>query len=93
MEFVKRLDDVKIVAKPNGDRQYVVEAAIPLGDLGVGLKAGLTLRGDVGVTYGDPAGQRTNLRVYWNNKATGIVADEVEELKMQPSLWGQFDFE
>jgi hypothetical protein len=33
------------------------------------------------------------LRVYWSNKATGIVADEVEELKMQPSLWGEFDFE
>ena len=85
--------NVKIEAKPNGDRQYFVEVAIPLKELGVGLKPGLKLRGDVGVTYGDPAGQRTNLRVYWSNKATGIVANEVEELKMQPSLWGEFDFE
>ena len=93
MEFVKKLDDVKIEAKPNGDRQYFVEVAVPLKELGVGLRPGLKLRGDVGVTYGDPVGQRTSLRVYWSNKATGIVADEVEELKMQPSLWGELDFE
>ncbi len=93
MEFVGKLDNLKIEAKPNGDRQYFVEVAIPLRELGVALKPGLKLRGDVGVTYGDPAGQRTNLRVYWSNKATGIVADEVEELKVQPSLWGEFDFE
>ena len=93
MEFVKKLEDAKIEARPNGDRQYLVEVAIPLKELGIDPKPGLKLRGDVGVTYGDPAGQRTNLRVYWSNKATGIVADEVEELKMQPSLWGEFDFE
>ncbi len=93
MDFVSRLGDVKIQAGPNGDRRYVVEAAIPLGELGIQPRPGLKLQGDVGVTYGDPAGQRTNLRVYWSNKATGIVADEVEELKMQPSLWGQLDFE
>lgn len=93
MEFVKKLDDVKIEGKPIGDRQYFVEVAIPLRELDVRLEPGLKLRGDLGVTYGDPAGKRTNLRVYWSNKATGIVADEVEELRMQPSLWGEFDFE
>ncbi len=30
---------------------------------------------------------------YWSNQATGIVADEVEELKMQPAMWGEFNFE
>ena len=29
MELVKKLDDVKIEARPNGDRRYFVEAAIP----------------------------------------------------------------
>ena len=66
---------------------------IPLEELGIHLQPGLKLRGDLGVTYGDRAGSRTNLRVYWSNKATGIVADEVEELKMQPALWGELDFE
>ena len=93
MEFVKRLESVAIEARTNGDRQYVVEAAIPLQELGLRPGPGLKLRGDVGATYGDPAGQRTSLRVYWSNKATGIVADEVEELKMQPALWGELDFE
>lgn len=93
MEFVKKLDSVKLEARPVGDKAYMVEAAIPLKDLGVTLKPGLALRGDVGVTYGDPAGKDTNLRVYWSNKATGIVADEVEELKMQPAMWGQFNLE
>lgn len=93
MEFVKILPTVAITAKRNSDRQYVVEAAIPLKELGITLQPGMKLRGDLGVTYSDPEGKDTNLRVYWSNKATGIVADEVEELKMQPALWGEFILE
>ena len=93
MEFAKIIDDIKIEAKAVGPKAYVVEAAIPLKDLGVSLKPGLKLRGDLGVTFSDPDGKDTNLRVYWSNQAGGIVADEVEELKMQPALWGEFDLE
>jgi hypothetical protein len=94
MEFVKILDDVKIEAKPAGDnKSYVVEAAVPLKDLGVSLKSDLKLRGDLGATFSDPDGKDTNLRVYWSNQAAGIVADEVEELRMQPALWGEIDLE
>lgn len=64
-----------------------------LGNLGLTPKPGIKLCGDVGVTYSDPEGRDTNLRVYWSNKATGLVADEVEELKMQPRLWGELTFE
>ena len=49
--------------------------------------------GDFGVTFGDPAGQDTVLRSHWNNQATGIVADEVAELQLQPKNWGRFTFE
>jgi hypothetical protein len=93
MDFVKRLDGVTIDARPTAGKSYVVEAAIPLTELGITLQPGLKLRGDLGVTYSDPEGKDTNLRVYWSNKATGIVADEVEELKMQPALWGEFILE
>jgi len=93
MDYVKILGTVKIESKPVGDKYYSVEAAIPLKDLGVTLKADLKLRGDLGVTFGDPVGKKTTLRAYWSNQATGIVADEVEELKMQPALWGEFIFE
>ncbi len=93
MDFVKTIEGVKIEAKPSGNKGYIVEAAIPLKALGVSLKPGLKLRGDLGVTYSDPEGKDTNLRVYWSNQAAGIVADEVEELKMQPALWGEFSLE
>jgi len=33
------------------------------------------------------------LRSYWNNQATGIVADEVAELQLEPKNWGRLIFE
>ena len=93
MEFVKTLDHVKIEAKPFPGKYYIVEAAIPLKELGVRLKPALKLKGDLGATFSDPEGKDTSLRVYWSNQAVGIVADEVEELKMQPALWGEFSLE
>ncbi len=68
---------------------YVVEAAIPLASLGLEPTAGQTLRGDFGVTFGDPAGRRTRLRSYWSNQKTGIVDDAVHELMLEPKNWGE----
>ena len=53
--------------------------------------AGVKLRGDVGVTHGDPAGTRTRLRTYWSNQQTGLVDDAVYELKMTPKNWGEWE--
>ncbi|YCM42863.1 hypothetical protein V2O64_16260 [Verrucomicrobiaceae bacterium 227] len=93
MEFVAKLAGVRIESKPVGDHAYLVQAAIPLKQLGVRLEPGLKLRGDLGATFSDPVGKDTTLRVFWSNQATGIVADEVEELKMQPAMWGELSFE
>lgn len=41
---------------------------------------------------GDPGGQGTVLRTYWNNQKTGIVDDEVAELMMEPKNWGELIF-
>ena len=41
---------------------------------------------------GGRAGDDTLLRTYWNNQATGLVNDEVFELKMEPKNWGQILF-
>ena len=49
----------------------MVETAVPLASLGLKPGTALSLRGDFGVTYGDPAGQRTRLRSCWNNQHTG----------------------
>ncbi|HUW31996.1 MAG TPA: PQQ-binding-like beta-propeller repeat protein [Planctomycetota bacterium] len=93
MDSVLVLDGCKIDVKVNGPgKQYVVEAAIPLAALGLKPADGLTLRGDFGVTHGDKAGADTALRTHWNNQQTGIVNDEVFELKMEPKNWGEMLF-
>jgi hypothetical protein len=61
--------------------------------LGLKLTDGLALRGDFGSTHGDKAGADTALRTHWNNQITGIVNDEVFELKMEPANWGEIKFQ
>ena len=91
MDSVVVLAEAKVSVKVDGKR-YVVEAAIPLASLGLKVTDGLTLRGDFGATHGDKSGADTALRTYWNNQNTGIVNDEVFELKMEPANWGEITF-
>ncbi len=87
------LPRVQITVAIHRDKKgYTVEAAIPLAALGIKPSDGLTLRGDFGVTHGDAAGKDTVLRTYWSNQATGIVNDEVFELKLEPRNWGELIF-
>ncbi len=93
MESVKVLKDAKINVTIGKDKKSVtVEVAVPLRSLGLKPKTGLKLPGDIGVTHGDAAGKDTILRTYWNNQKTGLVADEVFELKLTPGDWGIFTF-
>ena len=85
------LAEAKVSVKVEGKR-YVVEAAIPLASLGLKVTDGLALRGDFGVTHGDKSGTDTMLRTHWNNQTTGIVNDEVFELRMEPKNWGELEF-
>jgi len=62
------------------------EFSIPLEILGLKPTPGLNLRGDVGLLRGD--GLRTTQRVYWSNKATGLVSDVPSEAELTPQLWG-----
>lgn len=80
---------IKLTRRDDG---YVIEAAVPLANLGLTPAAGQTLQGDFGVTYGDQAGRRTRLRSYWNNQRTGIVDDAVFELMLEPKNWGELIF-
>jgi hypothetical protein len=91
-EHVAVLDEVRIVVKtaPDG-KSYTVEAAIPWRTLGAKPRAGLVLRGDLGVTHGNRAGNDTVLRSYWANLDTGLVSDEVGELMVEPDRWGEFE--
>jgi len=91
MQYVGPVPDARILVT-KGAKGYVVEAAIPLADLDFSPAKGTTYRGDMGVTYGDEAGERTRLRVYWSNQTTGIVDDQVAELMMEPRNWGDLAF-
>ena len=93
LDFVDVLADARIAVKVQPDQKgYVVEAAIPLTALAFSPHEGLKLRGDFGVTHADVSNQRTQLRTYWNNQQTGLVADVVLELKMAPANWGELLF-
>lgn len=94
MQSVEVLKDAKITVQADkAGRKYVIEAAIPLAVLGLTPKPGMKLSGDLGATYGNPAGDDTVVRSYWSNQATDFVADEVWELTIEPKNWGVFNFE
>lgn len=92
VESVVDLKDVKISVTKH-ERDYTIEAAIPLASLEMAPEPGKSYRADFGVTHGDTAGQRTRLRTYWNNQHTGIVDDAVFELQLEPKNWGEIVFE
>jgi len=92
MDYVAQVPAANIIVSKRGGG-YTVEAAIPLTALGITAQPGQTLAGDFGVTFGDPAGQRTRLRSYWSGQHTGIVDDAVFELMLEPKNWGRLTFE
>jgi hypothetical protein len=92
MDSVLTLDRAAITVTRRGEG-YVVEATIPAADLGIAPAAGLKLKGDFGVTFGNQAGDRTRLRSYWSNQHTGIVDDVVFELQLEPKYWGEIILE
>ncbi len=49
-------------------------------------------RGYFVATHGYTSGNDTLLRTHWNNQCTGLVNDEVFELKMEPANWGEIAF-
>lgn len=68
----------------------VFEFSIPLEVLGLNPGAGQSIRGDIGLLRGN--GVQTLQRIYWSNKATGIVSDIPSEAELSPQYWGRFDF-
>ena len=68
----------------------MVTAALPWSMLGVTPTAGLKLRGDAGFILSDPSGTINAARVYWANKATGLVNDQPSEALIHPQGFGEF---
>jgi len=68
----------------------VFEFSIPLATLGLTPASGQSIRGDIGLLRGN--GSQTLQRIYWSNKASGIVSDIPSEAELTPQYWGRFDF-
>lgn len=72
---------------------YTVEASLPLDVIGMDVKSGTTLGGDVGIILSDGSGQINTARLYWVNQQTNLVNDEPQEAWFKPAAWGTFTFE
>ncbi len=63
------------------------ELSVPLALLGFDPKPGESYKFDIGILRGDVS--QTLQRVYWNNKASGLVSDIPSEAELTPALWGE----
>ena len=68
----------------------IFEFSVPLRTLGSQPATGQAIRGDLGILRGN--GFQTMQRVYWCNKATGLVSDLPSEAELTPHLWGTWKF-
>jgi hypothetical protein len=84
-----RVDDISSqVEFAEAEGNY--EISVPLAALGLKPAEGMTIQGDIGILRG--SGGVTTERVYWTNKATGIVSDVPSEAMLRPNLWGRWEF-
>jgi hypothetical protein len=90
MDSVQNVSNqVQLLALSGSDAGTFV-ISVPLQSLGLQPSPGETIRADIGLLRGD--GTQTLQRVYWSNKATGIVSDVPTEAELTPSLWGTWTF-
>ena len=92
IDRVEILAKARVAVKRRSDG-YSLEASVPLAELGLKIGPGKSLRGDLGVIHSDQQGLVNELRMYWANKATGIVSDVFSEAKIHPDLWGMLNVE
>jgi len=92
IDRVRVLTDATIAIQRRTDG-YTLEAAVPLGAIGLDPKRTPRLRGDVGRVLSDQTGTRAVDRVYWSDQSTKIVSDVPSEAAVHPNLWGTFEFE
>jgi len=76
-----------------GDRpgQFTATVAVPLSLLGLRLRAGETVRMDVGYVFGNAAGTAAAVRAYWSNNSftANVVNDIPHESRLEPGQWGK----
>ena len=78
----------EITLQSDGKGSYLISAPLSLVNI---RREKYGFKADIGVLRGN--GFQTLQRVYWNNKATGIVADVPSEAELVPELWGNWSIE
>ena len=89
-DIVRRLETAKINVQTN-DSGYSVLLTVPLADLGLDAAQTRQIKGLVGVIFSDPAGKNRASRLYWHDKATGLVSDVPTESSLNPATWGTIE--
>ena len=84
---VKQLPGVRMIRGGNAT-EYVLQAAVPLTDIGWKPTPGQRLKFDWGVLVSGPDGTEVLRRLCWANRATQITADAPSEARLAPHLWG-----
>lgn len=72
--------------KNPGFDQKFFEFSIPLSVIGLEPRAGTSVKADFGLLRGTPG--QTSQRLFWHNKATGLLADVPGEALLEPGQWG-----
>jgi hypothetical protein len=84
---VEILKDAQIHVTTREDG-YSVEIGVPLAAIGLTLKPGDTLAGDLGFIVSDKTGTFNIARVYWSDKHANLVNDLPHESWLAPRAWG-----
>jgi len=87
-DVVKRLSSAKITVNV-GNGKYSVLILVPLADLGLEPGKQTEVKGIAGVIFSDPSGSNRTSRLYWHDKATGMVSDVPTEARLDGGAkWG-----
>jgi hypothetical protein len=94
VDEVSELNDLPMHCKAEKD-SYVVEVGVPWSVIGLTPKHGLTLKGDMGVIYGNEGGTKNAVRYLWSDKtpAVGVNNDVPTEMRMHPNDLGTWMLE
>jgi len=88
---VERIDGAKAEVTRDG-KGYTLTLDLAWAHLGLAAAPSGVMRGDVGVIFGDPSGQRAVRRCYYFDPGSQEVSDMPSEVRVSPSRWGSIRF-
>ena len=90
-DAVRRIDSAQIDVNVAASA-YTVLVKVPLKDIGLADLKPVRIRGVVGAIFSDPSGINRAARVYWHDKATGLVSDVPSESRLNVKNFGEIEW-